>query len=843
MIPRILHYIWVGGRPLPEKFRVNIATWKRTNPDFELRAWTDANLSFDGPYLDACRRLGNWANASNYLRLQKIAEHGGIYLDVDVMLVRPLAPLLAHRCFFGFQAEDREQDWVNNAVFGAEPGHWFIDQMRTRLLAEFDGSEPANHSAPRLLTRMLVEQGLDRYDPRGVDVRGLRVEPRPVFYPHSWREPFRLAAVAPETLAVHFWEKSWHAPEASAEARLETLEAEHQRLIGEALLPPPKQSWWSRLVGRSGTRAALLLGLAGLSAVLPTGALAWSRSDCGQAFDAPADRASGEALRPFCAADPASPRHCLGFAPEAGGQTAAPLPLTGAGSHRYTLWIKAETTPKSARLVLYQRGQPPVAWWVPAAAPAMWQRVATGEAKVPLAVDPAAGPLALDAPADGIATRCVLLSADPGFVPDVAAIHRIGEAWSGVGVQFDAIADDRFVYVGYYDEARRLSVAQLDRRSGQWRRKALDSVFEGWDNHNNIALALDRAGNLHVAGNMHASPLVYARTATPGDLASLVLVNRMTGSDETQATYPTWSLLPDGALVFRYRDGMSGGGRIVANKLEGDAWRRMGATDLFARRQGDRNLAAYPTAPAKGPDGRFHMAWVWRARPDAEASFQVGYAASDDLAIWKTGDGRPIALPIVPGQGDIVDDAPVRSGLSNQVALGFDAEGRPIVTFVKYDAEGNSQVFNARRDAKGWRSVAATAWQGRWELAGRGTLAARIRAEAVVALPDGRLRQAVRHWTAGRYDLLLDPATLAPAGTLAPARLLPAVFLQPQLAEAGFFAMVLPVRAAEGSGRDTKLVLRWDAQATDRDEKPACTPERPRACDPPPATLTLWERR
>lgn len=836
MIPRILHYVWVGGRPLPEKFRVNIETWTRTNPDFEIRAWTDDNLSFDGAYLEACRRLGNWANASNYLRLVKVAEQGGIYLDVDVMLVRSLQPLLKHRCFFGFQVEAQERDWVNNAVFGAEPGHWFIDQMRTRLLAEFDGAEAANHSAPRLLTRLLVERGLDRYDPRGVEVQGVRVEPCPVFYPYSWRENFRLAAVAPETLAVHFWEKSWHVPEASAEDRLSTLEVEHQRLIGEALLPARKPSWWSRLIGRGQARAALLVALAALGIGAPGTARGWTKSDCGQVFDA-ADSAMS------CAADSASSRHCLGFAPGPGETSTATLPLRSAGPHRYMLWIKAETSPTSGKATLRQEKGAPTHWWVPSAAPAMWQRVATGEGKTPFAIDPAAGALTLDIPADTVSPRCVLLSADPDFVPDVAAVHRVDRAWSGVGVQFDALATDRFVYIGYYNQMRQLSVARLDRSTGQWQRKTLENTFEGWDNHNNIALAVDSIGNLHVAGNMHASPLVYARTTTPGDLASLTLFNRMTGEDERQATYPTWSTLPDGTLVFRYRDGMSGGGRIVANRLDGVMWHRMGAVDLFARRQGDKNLAAYPTAPIQGPDGHFHMAWVWRAAADAGASFQVGYARSMDLRSWQTGDDKMVALPIVPGQGDIVDNAPVGSGLSNQVALGFDRERRPIVTFVKYDPAGNSQVYNARRGARGWQVAAATDWQGRWELTGRGTVAAQIRAEAVAVAPDGALRQAVRHWKEGRYDLRIDPDTLKPLGRLAPQRALPAAFLQPAIGEAGFFAMVLPVRAADGSGHETNYVLRWDAQATERDEKPACTPARPKACDPPSAALTLWERR
>ncbi|MCC7047505.1 MAG: hypothetical protein IT562_12405 [Alphaproteobacteria bacterium] len=277
MIPRILHYVWVGGRPLPEKTRINIETWRRFCPDFEIRGWTDDTVSFEHPYLARCRALGNWANASNYLRLVKLLAHGGVYLDTDIMLRRPLAPMLRNGCFLGFQVEAQENDWINNAVFGAEPGHWFVELCRQRLLEAFDGSEPANFSSPRLVTRLLIEKGLARYDDRGVSVGDVRIYPRPVFYPYSWREEFTLAAIKPETTAVHFWEKSWHADPAATPAEsasrtaLERLELKHHRLIRDAVLAvKPRRArgrrwrglvdWLHRLVTPS-ARTAGRLGL------------------------------------------------------------------------------------------------------------------------------------------------------------------------------------------------------------------------------------------------------------------------------------------------------------------------------------------------------------------------------------------------------------------------------------------------------------------------------------------------------------------------------------------------------------------------------------------------------
>ena len=244
MIPRVLHYVWVGDQPLPAKVRINLETWSETHPNFAIHAWTNDNIAFDNPYLEHCRAHRHWANASNYIRLQKLLEQGGVYLDTDIMLMGSLVPMLRNKCFLGFQVEDEQKDRVNNAVFGAEPGHWFVEQCRTHLLQNFDGSEPANHSSPRMVTQLLRQHGLGAYDRRGVTIKDIRIYPRPVFYPYSWEERFSLDAIRRETVAVHFWDKSWHPDKqmqppneqaAALAAKLAALELEHHRLIRDAL--------------------------------------------------------------------------------------------------------------------------------------------------------------------------------------------------------------------------------------------------------------------------------------------------------------------------------------------------------------------------------------------------------------------------------------------------------------------------------------------------------------------------------------------------------------------------------------------------------------------------------
>lgn len=230
-IPPVLHYVWVGDQDMPARYEANLASWRETNPGFEIRAWTNETARIDHPYLERAFAERNWANASNYLRLAAVLAHGGVYLDTDVMLLGSLKPMLRRACFFGFQTEAQERDWVNNAVFGAAPNHWFVRACLHRLTAEFDGTEAANHSAPRLLTRLLVERGLRRYRQRGVLVDDVFVYPRPVFYPYRWDEAFSLDSIQRRTRAVHFWDKTWRAAGEPSPAPDDAMMAGHQAAL------------------------------------------------------------------------------------------------------------------------------------------------------------------------------------------------------------------------------------------------------------------------------------------------------------------------------------------------------------------------------------------------------------------------------------------------------------------------------------------------------------------------------------------------------------------------------------------------------------------------------------
>jgi hypothetical protein len=143
--------------------------------------------------------------------------------------------------------------------------------------------------------------------------------------------------------------------------------------------------------------------------------------------------------------------------------------------------------------------------------------------------------------------------------------------------------------------------------------------------------------------------------------------------------------------------------------------------------EGQRN--AYFVGPDLGPDGYFHMIWVWRETPSAATNRDLTYARSRDLETWETSAGQAISLPMRWQTGDVVDATAPGGGLLNgQMRLGFDSRQRPMITYLKYDQAGQTQIFLARPRARGgWQSYQITQWTGsRLELDRQGSLSNNI---------------------------------------------------------------------------------------------------------------------
>lgn len=339
----------------------------------------------------------------------------------------------------------------------------------------------------------------------------------------------------------------------------------------------------------------------------------------------------------------------------------------------------------------------------------------------------------------------------------------VDEVWVGTGIPYEGVSVGPIVYLAYFNAEKELTVARIDTKTGQVRKKHLGNTFKGWDAHNYVTLSYDKDGFLHVSGNMHSSPLVYARTLRPNDFDSLVLENKMVGTDEATVTYPRFLTFPDGGLGFSFRSGSAGNGTEFINKFENGRWVRIVSKPLFAPDPSGETVNSYHTAYIPRPDGYYHVAWVWRKKSGADFNFNVNYARSKDLKNWEDSQGKKIDLPITPSRSEVVDEIPVKSGLLNNIKLGFDLKGAPVISYLKYDKDGNTQLYHARLYGDTWRIVQATDWKYRWVFDYGGTLVNKITFSGVHA-KKGNLYEDVYHIKNGKSKFIYDSVTMKKIG-------------------------------------------------------------------------------
>lgn len=207
MIPKIIHYCWFGGNPLPELALKCIESWKKYCPDYEIIEWNEKNFSIDDAplYVRQAYKHKKWAFITDYVRLYAMTRFGGVYMDTDVEVVGSLDPFLRHRAFSGFE----DTNAIPTGIMACEKGFPLFEALLgyydTAVFENPDGT--LNYTTNvKVITDMCLERGLvlnDTYQ----EIDGFALYPHDVFCPVSWRT--MMLERTQNTVTVHWFAGSW----------------------------------------------------------------------------------------------------------------------------------------------------------------------------------------------------------------------------------------------------------------------------------------------------------------------------------------------------------------------------------------------------------------------------------------------------------------------------------------------------------------------------------------------------------------------------------------------------------------------------------------------------------
>lgn len=214
--PKIIHYCWFGGKPLPKSAKKCIDSWKRFFPDYEIKRWDESNFDINiTPYTREAYKAGKYAFVSDYARFWILFKYGGIYFDTDVEVIKPFGTILNEGPFMGRELEydpGMRESEINVApglglgAFKGLPLYKEILDMYSRLSFEKEDGTLNLTTVVEYITNLLCSQGLQ--NSRGIqEVAGIKIYPSEFFCPKSVKDG--KTRITSETRSIHHFDSSW----------------------------------------------------------------------------------------------------------------------------------------------------------------------------------------------------------------------------------------------------------------------------------------------------------------------------------------------------------------------------------------------------------------------------------------------------------------------------------------------------------------------------------------------------------------------------------------------------------------------------------------------------------
>lgn len=295
-------------------------------------------------------------------------------------------------------------------------------------------------------------------------------------------------------------------------------------------------------------------------------------------------------------------------------------------------------------------------------------------------------------------------------------------------------------FIGFYNGAGYVVIGKRAGGSKAWQLRQTPYKGNTSDAHNTISIIVDGAGYLHLSWDHHNNPLRYCRSVQPGSL-EMSSKMPMTGKAEASVSYPEFYKLPDGDLLFFYRNGASGRGNLVMNRYSVHTKQWTQLHDNLIDGEGARSAYWQACVDSRGT---IHLSWVWRESPDVSSNHDLCYARSRDGGkTWEKSTGQNYVLPIRAATAENACSIPQKSELINQTSMYADAQGHPYIATYWREADSPIPqyhlVFNTGSQ---WQIQNLGFRKTPFSLSGAGTKRIPISRPQIIAWQSGRLLSA-----------------------------------------------------------------------------------------------------
>lgn len=206
MIQKIIHYCWFGGKPLPELAQKCIESWKKYCPEYEIKRWDETNFDLNyNDYVREAYEAKKWAFVTDVVRLFALVTYGGIYMDTDVEVIKPLDKLLNCEAVFGFESDK----WISTGFMACKKEQ----KIFTELLNDYGGTHFETSDGFFDMTTN-VERVTNFFMKRGLIANNsMQTIDEIVFLPKEYLCPkdptTQKINITEHTLTIHHFDGSW----------------------------------------------------------------------------------------------------------------------------------------------------------------------------------------------------------------------------------------------------------------------------------------------------------------------------------------------------------------------------------------------------------------------------------------------------------------------------------------------------------------------------------------------------------------------------------------------------------------------------------------------------------